>query len=344
MNGWLREGKAIGDLRGPKDWDGYVISDCGAIANIHATHAYADSYVDGDAMAMNNGCDIDCGAWSNVLNESVSQGLVSEANLATAVNRSVMARMRLGLFDPPDDVPFSKVPLSVVGSPEHLALSAEAAREAIVLVKNEDGFLPLRFNASAPNDTPRNLKIAVMGPNANDPEVVLGNYHGFPYKGKVVTPLLGIQARADAANKAGGNVSVTAGQGCWIVGEGSWQFENAISQARAADVAVIVVGSSSKGSDFPTTSGTKIKSGELDPATEKESLDRTSLSLPGVQEDLVKAIVKRTTTDVVVVLVNGGPLAIEPVGDSAEHFFQIERRCICTATCTARIPGFSCPR
>ena len=139
-------------------------------------------------------------------------------------------------------------------------------------------------------------RIAVIGPSADDKQLVLGNYHGNPFGGQdhVVTPLAALQARV------GSQVDLEYQQGCWIIGEGTWKFEDAITAAESADLVLMFVGSSSRGSNitFPDL---------IDTATEKESLDRLHISLPGTQGGLIKAIAKRTSTPIVVVLINGGP-------------------------------------
>ncbi len=141
----------------------------------------------------------------------------------------------------------------------------------------------------------------MIGPQANDPLVLLGNYHGNPTH-VPVTPLAALSALL-------GKDRVKFSQGAYVLGEGTWMFGDAVNAAADSDLAIIFVGSSSKSTNltFPDL---------LSPATEKESLDRTSLLLPGVQLDLVKAVARRTKTPIVVVLVNGGPLDIEWIVNS----------------------------
>ena len=118
--------------------------------------------------------------------------------------------------------------MDVVGSPEHVALAKKAAAESIVLLKNEGGLLPLRAGS---------VKVAVLGPQANDSLVLLGNYHGRSKAG-VVTPLQALQSRLGAAN-------ASYAAGCnGVVGDGAWPWGDAVAKARAADVALIFVGTS----------------------------------------------------------------------------------------------------
>ena len=290
INDWLRARTAFGA------YNGYVVSDCGAVADIQRTHRFANSTTAAVAAAVRGGTDVNCGtAFRDALNASLELGLLSAEDLETAVNRTVVAKLKLGLFDPPGAVPWSHLSMKEVGSQTHMALARRAAQQAIVLVKNDARLLPL---------DQKKWKVTVIGPNANDTEVQLGNYHGAPVNGTVRTPLQAITSHVHAL---GG--TTTFNQGCWVIGEGSWNFEAAIAAAEAADVAVVVIGTLSKGSAFPAD--TDGHTGFVDPATEKESLDRTHLSLPGVQLDLVKAIARRTNTPMVVVLVNGAALEVE---------------------------------
>jgi len=132
-------------------------------------------------MGIANGADLNCGRTYENLAEAVRSGLLQEAQLDVSLKRLFKARFRLGMFDPDDQVPWSSIPMSVIDSPEHQALALEAARKSIVLLKNDGGVLPLDRNLG---------KIAVIGPNANDVGVLLGNYNGIP--SDPVTPLRGI--------------------------------------------------------------------------------------------------------------------------------------------------------
>jgi beta-glucosidase len=171
-------------LREEWSFPGYVVSDCGAIGDIYQGHKAAKNAAEGVAMAMRAGCDLDCGLEYQNIVPAVRQGLLSEKDVDTAVRRLLTARFKLGMFDPPEMVPWARIPYSVNDSPPHHELALEAARESIVLLKNEYGALPLS----------KNLKtIAVIGPNADSVEVLLGNYNGEP--SHPVTPLEGIRQK-----------------------------------------------------------------------------------------------------------------------------------------------------
>jgi beta-glucosidase len=176
-------------LRGEWGFGGYVVSDCGAVGDIFANHKVAPSQEAASARAVKAGTDLDCGEEYATLLAAVKQGLISEAEIDRAVKRLFVARFRLGMFDPPEMVPFAKIPLSENNTAEHRRLAADAARESMVLLKN-DGILPLRKDLGT---------IAVIGPNADDVDVLLGNYNGFP--SHTVTPLEGIRRAVSEKTK-----------------------------------------------------------------------------------------------------------------------------------------------
>ena len=175
-----------------KEWSfgGYVVSDCGAITDIHKGHSFAKSEAEASAVAVKLGTDLACGREYTSLLQAVKSGLISEAEIDIALKRLMTARFRLGMFDPPEMVPYARIPFSVNDSPAHRELSRTAARESIVLLKNENNTLPLKKDIKT---------IAVIGPNADAPDVLLGNYNGQPSKS--VTPLAGITNKVSPTTK-----------------------------------------------------------------------------------------------------------------------------------------------
>ena len=177
-------------LRQEWGFDGYVVSDCGAIHDIYAQHQVVATAEEAAALAVKAGCDLECGGAYYALLEAVKKGLISEEVIDQAVRRLFLARFRLGMFDPPEEVPYTRIPYEVVASPQHRELALQAARESIVLLKNEGNLLPL----------PRDLgAIAVIGPNADDLRVLLGNYNGTP--AQAVTPLEGIRRKVASTTR-----------------------------------------------------------------------------------------------------------------------------------------------
>ncbi len=175
-------------LRGTWGFEGYVVSDCGAIRNIWKTHKIVKTGPEAAALAVKAGTDLNCGSQYDSLKQAVKLGLLTEAEIDTAVTRLFRARFRLGMFDPPDRVPYASIPFEANNTPEHAALALEAAHKSIVLLKNDRSLLPL----------PKNLKrLAVIGPNADDEIALLGNYHGVP--SDPVTLLRGIREKLPSA-------------------------------------------------------------------------------------------------------------------------------------------------
>lgn len=169
-------------LRGEWKFDGYVVSDCWAISDFYEHHKVVETPEEASAMAVKSGTDLDCGteAFPSLV-AAVEQGLISESAIDTAVKRLFRARFRLGMFDPVDRVAYQRIPYSVVDQPSHRELARELTRKSIVLLKN-DGVLPLAKDLGS---------IAVIGPNADQWLMLLGNYNGTP--ADPVTPLRGIR-------------------------------------------------------------------------------------------------------------------------------------------------------
>lgn len=274
-----------------KEWgfNGYVVSDCGAITDIWKGHSFAGSEAEASALAVKAGTDLACGGEYSSLLDAVKKGLISEAEIDVALKRLMTARFRLGMFDPPEMVPYARIPFSENDTPAHRALSLKAAHESIVLLKNESNTLPLK----------KNLKtIAVIGPNADASEVLLGNYNGKPSKS--VTPLGGVK------NAVGADTKVLYAQGTTLSGDpaGSEQIEEAVNVARQADVVVVVLGISAA-----------LEGEEMNVKTEGfRGGDRTDIGLPKGQEALLRAI-NATGKPVVLVLLNGSALGVNWAND-----------------------------
>ena len=179
------------------DWgfQGYVVSDCGAVADISAHHHFTETPEQGVAAAMKAGMDIICGnprtkgeEDREAILKAVKEGLLSQADLDRALRRLFTARIKLGMFDPPSLVPYSKIPRADFDTEGHRKVALQAAREALVLLKNKGNLLPLK-------ETPKS--ITVIGPDADSLEALVGNYNGTP--SKPVTILSGIRSRFPAS-------------------------------------------------------------------------------------------------------------------------------------------------
>ncbi|MFZ0429182.1 MAG: glycoside hydrolase family 3 C-terminal domain-containing protein [Acidobacteriota bacterium] len=176
-------------LREQWGFEGYVVSDCGAVNDIWRNHKYTSTMGEAAVAAVKAGTDLTCGTEYRTLVDEVKAGKISEDEINRAAERLFVARFRLGMFDPPERVPYSRISIAENDSQKHRDLAREAERKAIVLLKNQGGLLPL---------SPSVRKIAVIGPSADDPVGVLGNYHGI--SSKQVTPLEGMQAQFSSAN------------------------------------------------------------------------------------------------------------------------------------------------
>jgi len=180
-------------LRNQYGFDGYVVSDCGAISDFYTktTHHVVNSPSQAMGWSLSSGTDLNCeeskAFVEDHLDEAVRKGMVNEKDINTSVKRLFKARFMLGMFDPESQVAYAQIPMSVVGSPEHLKLTEEAAEESLVLLKNT-GILPLK-NVK---------KIALIGPNANNPTILIGNYNGDPIN--PTTPLKALQERLGSKN------------------------------------------------------------------------------------------------------------------------------------------------
>ncbi len=274
-------------LRERWGFDGYVVSDCWAIRDIYAHHKMVGTPEEAAALAVKEGCDLNCGDTYDALLKAANEGLISEETLDLSVRRLFRALFRLGMFDPPEQVPYAQIPYDVNDSAEHRALACEVARQSMVLLKNDAGFLPLDAG------TLRN--IAVVGPNADDAEVLLGNYSGTP--SKAVTPLAGLRTYL------GERANVTYARGCGVLDTSKAGFAQAVAAARGADLVIACMGISQR------------VEGEEDPRDPESTADRDSLDLPGVQEQLLQALYE-TGVPIVVVLLNGSALS---VNWAAEH-------------------------
>ncbi|MCF8357218.1 MAG: glycoside hydrolase family 3 C-terminal domain-containing protein [Prolixibacteraceae bacterium] len=188
-------------LRDKWGFEGYVVSDCGSIRDIYAFHKIVNSPEEAAAIGVRRGCDLNCGAvYQQHLFEAVQQGLIDEGEIDLAVYRLMLARMKLGMFDPPEMVPFAQIPYEVNDCEKHDALALEMAQKTMTLLKN-DGTLPLKKN--------KIRKIAVIGPNANSVVALRANYHG--EASNPVTILDGIK------NTVAKRTKVYYNEGCPIV-------------------------------------------------------------------------------------------------------------------------------
>ena len=268
---------------------GFVVSDLESIDGLQTSHHVAASVQEAGEMALNAGVDVDLGAHCFAqLKESVEKGRVSKASLDQAVKRVLIRKFEAGLFDHPyvDE----SAAAGLVRTPEHIEMAAQAAREGVVLLKNE-GVLPLD----------RGTRIALIGPNADNPYNQLGDYTAPQAEDHVVTMLEGLRAKG---------AEVLYVKGCSIRDTRDSQIAQAAIAAMLSDVAVVVVGGSSA-RDFRTeyidTGAAVVNNDAVSDMEAGEGFDRASLDLLGLQNDLLRAV-RAAGKPVVVVYVEGRPL------------------------------------
>jgi beta-glucosidase len=272
-------------LRTRWGFEGYVVSDCWAITDIYKHHQVVATAAEAAALAVKAGCDLECGDVYPSLNEALELGLIDEATIDTSLIRLFTARFQLGMFDAPEEVAYAQIPPSVVDSAENRALALRIARESMVLLKNDFHTLPLSKDIAS---------IAIIGPNADDPEILLGNYNGTPSHS--VTPLAGMRAKLSP------KTVVNYARGCGVFDPNTDGFAEALSAAQSADVVIFVGGLSQ---------AIEGEEGQVEglPAGLVSQGDRIRIDLPDVQEDLLKAL-HATGKPIVLVLLNGSAVAV----------------------------------
>ena len=265
-------------LREQFKFQGFVVSDCGAIWDIHAHHKITSGPSESAALAVKNGCDLNCGITYRFLKRAVRKKLITEAEIDTAVTRLMLARMKLGMFDVPENVPYAQIPITVVDSPKHRTMALKAAEKSIVMLKNQNQFLPLLTTGQ---------KIAVIGPNADHEEVLWGNYNGIA--SKTVTPFEGIKTIISPDN-------VVFAQGTKINKGNPKLLAQAISTAQDADLIILCLGLSQK---------IEGEEGEF-----KNVGDRGNLGLPVNQMELFSKI-SALNKPIILILINGSPILLD---------------------------------
>jgi len=282
-----------------KQWgfNGFIVSDLGAISGLQATHHVAASEQEAAAMALNSGVDSDLGAYGfgAHLRDALKQGLTTQAALDTAVARVLRLKFAMGLFENPyvDAVKAQKA----VRSQENVQLATQVARESIILLKNDKNILPLSHNYK---------NVLVVGPNADNVYNQLGDYTAPQDSGNVVTVLNGLKAKMTAGT------NITYVKGCAIRDTTHNNIDEAVAAAKKSDVAIVVLGGSSA-RDFKTsyekTGAAKVSSESVSDMESGEGYDRSTLDLLGDQLKLLQKITA-TGTPVVLVLIEGRPLNI----------------------------------
>jgi beta-glucosidase len=287
----------IETLREQWGFEGHVVSDCGAIMDISSGHQVTEDVEKSSALALKNGCDLSCGSeyWS--LNDAYEDDLITEDDIDIALRRLLRTRFRLGMFDDKEDVSYSNISTDCIACPEHKALSLEAARQSMVLLKN-DSLLPM--------DKSKFIKIAVIGPNADSETVLLGNYNGTPTSSYTI--LGGLKDYLGDSEK----VVYAKGSELFSLNDTKESIEasrnllnEAIKAACQCDVIIVCVGLDSS-----------LEGEEGDAYNAFASGDKLDLELPDVQKDLLAALYQ-TGKPLIVVLCAGSAINLSPAHENA---------------------------
>jgi beta-glucosidase len=276
-------------LRGEWNFQGHFVSDCMALSDFHLHHKVTKDAAETVALALHRGCDLGCDHVFSETPEALSRGLVTEADVDRAVERTFTTRFKLGMFDPQEEVPYSSISTDVVACEAHRKLAYRAATEAVVLLKNKDNILPIK---------PSTKKIFLTGPTAASMEVLLGNYYGF--NEKMTTILEGLTGRIPE----GMGMEYTSGAALKHPREikDTW----AVDMAHSADFALVCVGLSSF-----------LEGEEGESILSEQNGDRKSISLPKSQVDYIKEL-SISGVRIVLVVTGGSPIALGEVEEMVD--------------------------
>ena len=279
-------------LRGKWGFEGHYVSDCWAIRDFHENHKVTSRPEESAALALNAGCDLNCGCTYEFVMKAYEEGLVSEAVIRESAIRLFTTRYMLGIMDSSD---YDSIPMTVIESPEHLEVALRAARESCVLLKN-NGLLPLSES--------KIKTLAVIGPNADSRIALKGNYYGT--SSRHVTVLQGIQAELE------GKARVMFSEGCDLcrdrvenLAQPNDRISEAVAIAKASDAVVLVVGLDETLEGEEGDEGNSYKSG-----------DKNDLLLPQCQRILVDRVLE-VGKPTVIVLLAGSSVDLGSAADKA---------------------------
>ncbi|MNP92720.1 Xylan 1,4-beta-xylosidase precursor [compost metagenome] len=288
-------------LRKKWGFKGFVATDCGVAKDLFTTYKVSKDSIEGMARTIKAGVDSHCWGYPKAVVPAIEKGYLKKSELDTAVARLIRARIKLGMFDDDSVNPYSKIPMSVVNCEAHQKHALKMARESMVLLKNKNNVLPLSKSVKS---------IAVLGPNANDKVVPLGNYNGQP--ADVVTVLEGIKNVVEKTTK------VEYMKGCFISDTLKYDrqkdFVPALALAKKSDV-IVFVGGISPGLEGEN-GDTYLK--EIDGF---DGGDKTNLDLPSVQTALLKEL-KKLGKPIIFVMMNGSALAINWENDNLDGIVE----------------------
>ncbi len=280
-------------LRKRWGFKGHVVSDCGAIDDFHVQHKVTKNAAESAALAVRQGCDLNCGCTYNDLVVAVKDGLITEAEIDTALGRLLETRFKLGLLDPQDQVPWSKTSPAIIDSEPHRRLAREAAAESIVLLKN-NGILPLSRNHES---------LLVCGPTAASVTVLIGNYHGF--SPRLVTIAEGVLAAAPEGCRT------VYRTGSPLLSQMAPGVNYTFNTAAENEVTIVVLGLD------PSLEGE-----EGDSPASISGGDRDIIELPKVQLEFLLEL-RKHAKKLIVLLTGGSSIAVPEVAEIADAVLQV---------------------
>lgn len=285
-------------LRGKWEFKGHVVSDCWAIADFHLNHKITSTATESAALAIKNGCDLNCGNVYLQMMLAYKEGLVSEEDITTSAERLIATRIRLGMFD--EECEYNKIPYELNDCKKHNEFSLEVARKSMVLLKN-DGILPI--------DKTKLKFVAVIGPNADSQIMLKGNYSGTA--SKYTTILEGVHEAVSEDTR------VYYSEGCHLykdrvegLAEPNDRISEAVSVAERSDVVLLCLGLDS------TIEGEQGDAGNSYGAGDKENLN-----LPDSQQELLEKVLD-TNKPVIVILGSGSALTLNGLEERCAAIIQ----------------------
>ncbi|WP_282080307.1 glycoside hydrolase family 3 C-terminal domain-containing protein [Aquimarina algiphila] len=275
-----------------KDWgfNGYIVSDCWAIADFHTYHKVTNTPEESTALALKSGTNINCGNVYSNIKSTLNQGLITEELLNQRLKENLLTRFKLGLFDPNGSNLYDTIKADVIDSDKHRKIALETAQKSIVLLKNKNNVLPIK----------KDIRTAyIVGPNASNEEVLLGNYYGVTSSTQTI--LDGI------VGKVSPGTSINYKSGVLPFRDNVNPIDWSTGEAKKADVCIAVMGISAL-----------LEGEEGEALASSEKGDRTSLKLPQNQIDYIKKLKKDSDNPLILVLTGGSPIAIPEIHDLAD--------------------------
>jgi beta-glucosidase len=283
-------------LRENWKFDGYVTSDCGAIAGASGKQGYAETKLDASVLALNAGINLNCGGTYKNLKKAVEKGLISEDLIDDRLIQLYKTRFRLGMFDKVEDNPYNNITPENIHSAEHIALSREAAQKSIVLLKNKNNVLPLSPEIKVPY---------ITGPFANSNDMLMGSYYG------VSTGLVTIMEGITGAVSKGTSLNYRSGALPFQINPNPKNW--APNVAAESDVTICVVGTTAD-----------LEGEGVDAIASPFGGDKKNLKLPENQIKYIHQIIaKKKDSPLILVIASGGPVSLEGIEEHCDAILQI---------------------